>query len=160
MRRSALLALIVCALSLGPAPAVISAEDDTSATPPPKPQPTPRHILEEIIVTAQKKEENVQDVPISMSVASSEFMEQQNITDFRELALLVPNAHVDPGNGLFPDVNIRGFGTALSNKAFEQSVGLAIDGIPYGTQACRGGRRRPGGEELHELPDRRTERRA
>src|ERR1041384_4227074 len=95
-------------------------------------------VIEEIIVTAQKREENVHDVPISMSVMSSDFLEQQSITDFRELALLVPNAHVDPGNGLFPDINGRGFGTALSNKAFEQSVGLAIDGVPYGQSAYFG----------------------
>jgi iron complex outermembrane recepter protein len=95
-------------------------------------EPARGRAIEEIIVTAQKTEENVREVPISMSVLDDDFIAEQGIADYRDLALYVPNAHVDPGNGLFPDVNIRGFGSALSNKAFEQSVGLAIDGVPYG----------------------------
>ena len=43
----------------------------------------------------------------------------------------MPNARID-NSGEFNDVRIRGFGSPLSNKAFEQSVGLVIDGIPYG----------------------------
>ncbi|MGH7805983.1 MAG: TonB-dependent receptor, partial [Candidatus Binatia bacterium] len=92
----------------------------------------PARRIEEIVVTAQRTEESVRDVPISISVIDEQFIADRGITDYRDLALYVPNAHIDPGNGLFPDVNIRGYGSALSNKAFEQSVGLAIDGIPYG----------------------------
>ncbi len=92
----------------------------------------PRRTIQEVIVTAQKTEQNIRDVPISMTVIDDEFIAEQGITDYRDLALHAPNAHVDPGNGLFPDINVRGFGSALSNKAFEQSVGLNIDGVPYG----------------------------
>jgi outer membrane receptor protein involved in Fe transport len=88
-------------------------------------------VIEEIIVTAQKREENVHDVPISMSVLDGNFISENAVTDFKDIAELVPNARVD-NNGEFNDVRIRGFGSPLSNKAFEQSVGLVIDGIPYG----------------------------
>ena len=98
-------------------------------------EPPRGRTVEEIVVTAQRTTENVRDVPISMSVIDDQFIADQSITDYRDLMLYTPNAHIDPGNGLFPDVNIRGFGSALSNKAFEQSVGLAIDGIPYGRAA-------------------------
>ena len=86
--------------------------------------------LEEIVVTAQRWEEPAQDVPISLSVIGDELIARQSITDFRELVRLTPNAHLDLGN--FYDVNIRGFGTPLFNKGFDQSVGIAVDGIPYG----------------------------
>jgi iron complex outermembrane recepter protein len=91
-----------------------------------------RRAIEEIVVTAQRREENLQEVPISVTVVDDEFIADHGITDYRDLMLYTPNAHIDPGNGLFPDINIRGFGSALSNKAFEQSVGIAIDGVPYG----------------------------
>ncbi|MGH7897455.1 MAG: TonB-dependent receptor, partial [Candidatus Binatia bacterium] len=71
-------------------------------------------------------------VPISISVLGSEFIAEQNITDYRDVALYTPNAHIDPGNGLVPDINVRGFGSALGNKGFEQSVGLVLDGVPHG----------------------------
>ena len=143
MRRRELISALVILVSWTPAARTADDAPDPSAsvratTPEPatateNPRATTGRAIEEIIVTAQKKQENVQQVPISISVVGNDFMQQQAITDFRELALYVPNAHVDPGSGLFPDINIRGFGTALSNKAFEQSVGLAIDGVPYGT---------------------------
>jgi len=101
--------------------------DDGAVAPPPQ-----QRKLEEIIVTAQKTEQDIREVPISMSVLNGEFIERQSISDYRDLGLYVPNAHIDPGNGLFPDINIRGYGSALTNKAFEQSVGLVIDGVPYG----------------------------
>ncbi len=94
-----------------------------------------RRVVEEILVTAQKAEQNIRDVPISMTVLDDEFIAERAITDYRDLSQYAPSARIDPGTGVFPDVNVRGFGSALSNKAFEQSVGLNIDGIPYGRTA-------------------------
>ncbi|MGH7897460.1 MAG: TonB-dependent receptor plug domain-containing protein, partial [Candidatus Binatia bacterium] len=91
----------------------------------------PRRVLQEVIVTAQKTEQNVQDVPISMSVLGDEFLREQSVTDFRDVTLYTPNAVID-NSATFPDVRIRGFGSPLSNKAFEQSVSLVIDGVAYG----------------------------
>ena len=88
-------------------------------------------MIEEIVVTAQKKEESLREVPISVSVLDADFMVEQAISDFRDVALTVPNVVID-NNGQFTDVRIRGFGSPFQNKAFEQSVGLMIDGIPYG----------------------------
>ena len=92
----------------------------------------PKRRIEEIVVTAQKAEESLADVPISLTVADDDFLAEHAITDYRELGLFVPNAHFDLGGGVLFDVSIRGFGSPLPNKGFEQSVGLAIDGIPYG----------------------------
>src|ERR1051326_993249 len=51
--------------------------------------------LEEIVVTAQRHEQNVQDVPISMSVLDSEFLASQGVTDVREALLFAPNVKVE-----------------------------------------------------------------
>lgn len=124
--RIAICALAVVA-SMAARPTPIARAEDPPATAPAK---TGR-VVEEIIVTAQRKEEHIHDVPISLSVLDSEFLAQQNVIDFKDVIHTVPNARID-NSGEFNDVRIRGFGSPLSNKAFEQSVGLVIDGVPYG----------------------------
>ena len=115
-----------------PAQAAPSAPTADSASPPAPSAAAPRHAgLEEIIVTAQKREQTLQEVPISVSVVSTEFMKETSITDFRDLSLYVPGVSIDNTAGNFVDIRIRGFGSPISNKAFEQSVGLVVDGIPY-----------------------------
>ncbi len=86
-----------------------------------------------IIVTAQKREQDVQDVPISMAVVSGESLTELGISDFKELDRYVPNLYVQetPGNNAF---YIRGIGSTPGNLAFEQTVGLFVDGI-YGGHA-------------------------
>ncbi|MEW4467485.1 TonB-dependent receptor [Parasphingorhabdus sp. JC815] len=86
-----------------------------------------------IIVTAQKREQDVQDVPISMAVLSGETLSDMGVQDFTELDQYVPNFYVQatPGNNAF---YIRGIGSTPGNLAFEQTVGLFVDGI-YGGHA-------------------------
>ncbi|MGH7803787.1 MAG: TonB-dependent receptor, partial [Candidatus Binatia bacterium] len=115
--------VLALALALG-APLAARAQDAAPAAP-------KARTIEEIVITAQKREQNIQDVPISVSALDGDFMAEQAITDFRDVSLVVPNVAVD-NLGEFNDIRIRGFGSPLSNKAFEQSVGLAIDGIAYG----------------------------
>lgn len=90
-----------------------------------------RRVIEEVVVTAQRREEGLRDVPISMSVIDADFVKEQNITDFKELARFTPNATIN-NQGIFEDIRIRGFGTGLANKSFEQSVGMVIDNTPFG----------------------------
>ena len=86
--------------------------------------------IEEVIVSAQKRDEAVQDVPISMSVMDANFMVEQGVTDLREALLYVPNVAVEQA-GFFAAPRARGFTFNNNNKAFEPPLGLAIDGIPY-----------------------------
>ena len=67
-----------------------------------------------------------------MSALDSEFLAERNVTDFRDLAVFVPNVTMD-GNSVQPDFSVRGFGTNPLNKSFEQAVGLVVDGVVYGT---------------------------
>lgn len=90
----------------------------------------PSRVLEEVMVTAQKRDEAVQDVPISMSVMTNDFMVEQGVTDLREALLFVPNVQVEQA-GFFAAPRARGFTFNNNNKAFEPPLGLAIDGLPY-----------------------------
>ncbi|WP_179045629.1 TonB-dependent receptor [Sphingobium lactosutens] len=89
--------------------------------------------VQEIIVTAQKRAQNLQDVPISMAVIGGEALTRNGVKDFTELKQYVPNfyAQPSPGNNAF---FIRGIGSPPGNLAVEQTVGLFVDGI-YGGHA-------------------------
>ncbi|MFT4519433.1 MAG: iron complex outermembrane receptor protein [Halioglobus sp.] len=87
-------------------------------------------VLEEVMVTATKRTEGLQDVPISLSVMSGEKIIEQGISSLEELAVFIPNVHISEsmgGDQLF----IRGVGSG-ENYGFEQSVGTFVDGIYFG----------------------------
>ncbi len=89
-----------------------------------------RFMLEEIIVTAQKVPESLQDVPISMSAVDGQKIADAGINDLQMLSSSVPGLQI--GNGAVGDnIFIRGVGSG-SNRAFEQSVGMYIDGAYMG----------------------------
>lgn len=99
-------------------------------TPAPSSAPDAPPRLEEIVVTAQKKTQYVEDVPISVSVVDQKFIASWGITDVREAMLFVPNVKVEEA-GFFASPRVRGFSFNNNNKAFEPPAGIALDGIPY-----------------------------
>lgn len=84
----------------------------------------------EIIVTASKREQTLQDVPIAVSVTSAATIERAQIRDIKDLSSLVPSLRV---NQLQSSANtnfyIRGFGNGANNAGIEPSVGLFVDGV-------------------------------
>jgi outer membrane receptor protein involved in Fe transport len=86
--------------------------------------------LDEIIVTAQKRSENLQDVPISVVAISAQQIKDAGITDIRNLAILTPGLTVtSEGNEAITTARIRGIGTVGDNPGLESSVGVNIDGV-------------------------------
>ncbi len=87
-------------------------------------------ILEEVIVTAAKREQTLQQVPIAVTVVSAEVMRRAQIHDIKDLQSLVPSLRVTQlqltGNTNFV---IRGFGNGANNAGIEPSVGVFIDGV-------------------------------
>jgi outer membrane receptor protein involved in Fe transport len=69
-------------------------------------------VLEEIIVTAQKREENIQDVPIAVSAFSGDALEERRLDGAYDLQSAVPNLVFSGGTGSTPNFNIRGVGSA------------------------------------------------
>ena len=89
--------------------------------------------LEEIIVTAQKREENVQDVPISMSAIGEDAMKESNMETMNDVKLFTPNLFIAASPTL-TFIYMRGLGSG-NNDGFEQAVALYIDGVYYGRQS-------------------------
>lgn len=89
-------------------------------------------VIEEIMVTAQKTQQSLQDVPISISALGGDFMQENNIGDLVEVSTYVPNVRVEFTSASSPQVFIRGFGTNSFNPSFEPAVGLVVDEIFLG----------------------------
>lgn len=89
--------------------------------------------LEEIVVTAQKRAESLQDVPIAVSAISGEKIVEAGIQGMEDLSAYVPNFNlfINPGGGSPANIFIRGIGSG-NNLAFEQSVGMFVDGVYTG----------------------------
>lgn len=85
--------------------------------------------VEEIIVTAQKREENLQDVPISINAFSAELLDAKGITDPKDLPLATPGLTVGSQAG-FTVTYLRGVGSDAFLLA-DPSVALYIDGIYF-----------------------------
>lgn len=81
-----------------------------------------------IIVTATRREQTLQEVPISVAVVSGDQIEKQGILLFDDVQDSVPNLQIDRTNGNFA-ITMRGLGAGTGNLSFEQSVGLFIDGV-------------------------------
>lgn len=87
-------------------------------------------ILEETIVTAQKRPQSLQDVPISVSVTQGEKLDQFSLNGLEGFSASIPNVTIAE-NATQDSVTIRGIGSG-ANHGFEQSVGTFIDGVYFG----------------------------
>lgn len=93
-------------------------------------------LLEEIVVTATKRETNLQDTAMSVSAFTGEQLEQAGATDLREMQLFTPGLWVggNAGFGTNPIV-IRGIGSLITGIGADEAVGVYIDGIYQGRTA-------------------------
>jgi outer membrane receptor protein involved in Fe transport len=85
--------------------------------------------LEEVVVTAQLREQSLQDVPISVSAVDGEAIEDRSVDNLSSLSASVPNFYVAETQ-IDTTISIRGVRSG-ANKGFEQSVPLNFDGITY-----------------------------
>lgn len=93
--------------------------------------------LDEIIVTAQKRAENLQTVPISATVVSGDQVEDRHIYDPSQLQLVAPSLQIKSFNAALGASNfsIRGVGTLSFANSIESSVTSVIDGVVMGSPA-------------------------
>lgn len=91
----------------------------------------PALVLEEIIVSAQKREQGLQEVPIAISAFTAEMLTDRNIYNIVDLQHAIPSLIVTRGYNLANGVPlvIRGMGTIGAQPSFEGSVGSYVDGI-------------------------------
>ena len=87
-------------------------------------------IFEEIMVTATKREQTLQQVPVAVAVISADVMNEAQVLDMKDLQFLVPSLRVSQ---LQTSANltflIRGFGNGANNAGVEPSVGVFVDGV-------------------------------
>lgn len=88
-------------------------------------------MLEELVVTAQKREQNMQDTPISMAAFNAEAMEKQSISDISDAAQYMPNVMIaeSPGGSTGATIGIRGSVTINPAVTWEPTVGIYVDGV-------------------------------
>jgi len=94
-------------------------------------------LLEEVIVTARKREESAQNVPVAISAFGSQQLEALKIRDLGNLSVGIPNVAMDdiattPGTANF---SIRGLGINSSIPSIDPTVGVFIDGVYIGQNA-------------------------
>ena len=94
-----------------------------------------RAVLETIMVTAQKRTEDLQSVPISLQVLGNETLEEQNIGDFDDFAVLLPSVSIDSSGPGFTRVYMRGVasGENGNHSGPQPSVGMYLDEQPITT---------------------------
>jgi len=90
--------------------------------------------LEEVVVTAQRREQSLQEVPISIQAISSAELQRQGFRNMEDLAVYSPAVYVLQGVQN-QDVAIRGFGTIGNSLALEQAAPVFVDGVHYGRQS-------------------------
>jgi iron complex outermembrane recepter protein len=90
--------------------------------------------LEQIIVTAQKREENLQKTPVSVSAVTQEMLEQRGIVDARDLTTIAPKVTTQssPSSSNTLGIFIRGVGDGEPLLTVDAPIGLYVDGVPLG----------------------------
>ena len=86
--------------------------------------------IDEVIVTAEKREQNIQDVPVAVSAMDAEALEKTFSRDIHDLAGMSPNLIIDPilGNGT-TSISVRGMQLNDVEKSFDPAVAVYQDGI-------------------------------
>ena len=112
----------LAALALASPMLAVAAEDDG--------------LLQEVIVTAQFRQENLQDTPLAITAVSGEQLEQQGLTNLTDLGLVIPNASIRPQgsfSGPTPFIGMRGVQTSDYIFTSDPGVGVYIDDVYQGT---------------------------
>lgn len=84
----------------------------------------------DIVITAQKREQSLQNVPISVTALSAESLRSAGIRDVKDLQILTPGLNTNSSsNEVTTTIRIHGVGTVGENPGIESSVGIVIDGV-------------------------------
>ncbi|MDG2520321.1 TonB-dependent receptor [Caulobacter segnis] len=90
--------------------------------------------IEEIVVTAQKRSENLQDVPVSVTAITSQALQNQGVTNVMGLNNVAPGLRVSAGDAAAnPKIFIRGVGLSDFNPNASSGVGVYVDGVFVGS---------------------------
>lgn len=88
-------------------------------------------VLEEIVVTAQRREQSLQEVPISLEAYTGAQLNEEGFRSIEDISNFSPSVEVDV-RIQDQDISIRGMGTAGNNLGLEQAVPIFTDGVHFG----------------------------
>ncbi|HEX5378776.1 MAG TPA: TonB-dependent receptor, partial [Phenylobacterium sp.] len=91
---------------------------------------TGSNVIEELVVTAQKKEESIQDVPIAVSAFSQDTLQKSKIDGGPNLVLAIPNVNFSKGNFTGYNFQIRGIGSKLVSGSGDGGTGIHQNNVP------------------------------
>ncbi len=118
----------ILALVIGSSCGIARAQEATPAAP-----VAQQGGIEDIVVTARKRVESVQDVPVNVTALSAEIIKQQDLTSLEKVAARTPNFQVGrASNGSGAQLTLRGIGSSSTSIGIEQSVAVVVDGVYYG----------------------------
>ena len=107
------------------------AQQAPATTDPKAPEPKKVTTLAGMVVTAQKREQAMQTVPITMTVSTKQQLQDADVRDIKALQVLVPSMYAySTGSEALTSIRLRGIGTVGDNPGLESSVGTVIDGVP------------------------------
>ena len=86
--------------------------------------------IEELVVTAQKKAESIQDVPIAVSAFSQDALQKSRIDGGPNLVLAIPNVNFSKGNFIGYNFQIRGIGSKLVAGSGDAATGIHLNNAP------------------------------
>lgn len=92
-------------------------------------QDAPRALLEEVVVTAQRREQVLQDVPIALQVVSADLIDDIAAEDMGDLDGFVPGLRISAGSPTQPKFAIRGIQTSDFGVGTDPAVGVYVDGV-------------------------------
>jgi len=129
--------LTICVAAGVPLYAQEGTDEPTEEAAPQADTPEER-VLEEIVVTAQKRVESVQDVPISISAFSDDFFEETGIVDVAGMVAYTPGLSGQTYQDTESVFTIRGIGTQAFGIGADSSVGIFIDDLAVGRTSLAG----------------------
>lgn len=100
---------------------------------PSQPQATSNQV-EDVIVTARKREESALNIPVTVTALTEDAIERNNLTSIERVAALTPQLQVNrQPSGSGATLSMRGIGSTSTSSGIEQSVALIVDGVYYGS---------------------------
>ena len=119
------ISFLACSLAISALSAVVGAQNQT------------RQALEEVVVTATRRAETAQTVPVSLTPLSADGLEAANVIDITDVGFLAPNVQLQPVASLpgFATFSMRGIGVgANSIRTIDPTVQVLVDGMVVATQ--------------------------
>ena len=95
-----------------------------------------RMALEEVMVTAQKRDQSLQDVPIAITAITDQDIQRLNASEIKDLQYATPNMVIGSGNSAQSQYGIRGIADVSRNPGYDQRIGVYVDGVWVGRSAA------------------------